>query len=148
MVQIHPHAPEPAQPLQMDKLWGGDTHRHSPSPICSLWFSSCQRYAASVYLAAFHLFRCQWTGNSHSCTLLDVAGWQPLGLLLCDQWVKSCNCLQSRGIWDTNSALGCKHIHLSAVVTCMIKGGKWKETKCLWKTNLMKREKKIKKKLD
>lgn len=110
----------------MDQLGGGGTHKPSPPPICSLWFSSCQRYAASVSLAAFHLFRCQWTGNSHSCTLLDIAGWQFLGLL---QWVKSCNCLQSRGIWDASPALGCKLIHFNAVLTCMIKRGEMERDK-------------------
>lgn len=114
----------------MDELWGGDTYRHSPSPGYSPWFSSCQRHAASISLAAFHLFGCQqWTENCHSCTLLDIAGWQPLGLLLCDRWVKSCNCLQRRGIWDTSPVLGCKHIHLSAVVTRMIKRGKMERDK-------------------
>lgn len=109
-----------------DGWTGGWRHTQAqsiPNPLP--WFSSCQRHAASVSLAAFHLFRCQWAGNSHSCTLLDIAGWQPLGLLLHDWWVKSGSCLQQhRGIWDTSPALGCKHIHLSAVVTRMIKRGK------------------------
>lgn len=110
-----------------DGWTGGWRHTQAqsiiPNPLP--WFSSCQRRAASVSLAAFHLFRCQWAGNSHSCTLLDIAGWQPLGLLLHDWWVKSGSCLQQhRGIWDTSPALGCKHIHLSAVVTRMIKRGK------------------------
>lgn len=109
---------------------GVETHTgtvHSQPAPCGFPLA---RYAVSVSLAAFHLFRCQWTGSSHSCTLLDTAGWQPLGLLLlCDQWVKSCNCLQQGEIWDTSPALGCKHIHLSAVVTCMIKRGKMERDK-------------------
>lgn len=68
-------------------------------------------------------------GAAAACTLPDVAGWQPLGLLLCGQWVKSCNCLQWRGIQDTSPVLVCKHIYLSAVVTSVIKRGKMERDK-------------------
>lgn len=54
------------------------------------------------------------------CTLPDIAGWQPLGLLLYGQWVKSCSCLQWTRIWDSSPVLVCKHIYLSAVVSSVI----------------------------
>lgn len=128
-------AAEPAQsPPQLHELGGEDMHMHSPSPARSPQLSACQRHATCVSPAAFQLSRCQkWSGSCRclhaACTLPDVAGWQPLSLLLWGQWVKSCNCLQRGGIQDTSPVLVCKHIYLSAVVSSVIKRGKMESDK-------------------
>lgn len=98
MVQIHPHASEPTQSLQRMN-WGVETQTGTVHPQPAPYGFPLARGVLPLYpLLQFISSGASELGTATPAHLLVIAGRQPLGLLLCDQWVKSCNCLQHREI--------------------------------------------------
>lgn len=83
-----------------------------------------------------------YVGAAAGSAMPDAACWQPLACFCVARgWSHAIVCSKEEfripaPFWSVNTFV------LVLVVTSMIKGGKWRQTKCLWKSNLMKRGKK------
>lgn len=81
-------------------------------------------------------------GAAAGSAMPEAACWQPLACCcVAGGWSHAIVCSEEEfripaPLWSVNTFV------LVLVVTSMIKGGIWRQTKCLWKSNLMKREKK------